>query len=100
MEVFDFVIKVASFLTAVTIIITSIKKMSSSLLESINEKIKEMDYNQSQNYLVDFLSDLEDELPKNECQIKRAYEVYDHYINDLGGNSYIKDKWDDIVRRD
>ena len=44
-------------------------------------------------FLTDFLSDIEQGIPKTEIQIKRAYEVFEEYIN-LHGNSYIHDKWE------
>ena len=50
------------------------------------------------NYLVEFLADVENGIKKDEAQIKRAYEVYDHYKQDLNGNSYIGDKWERLMK--
>lgn len=67
-------------------------------LEPINKKIDKLDINQCRNYLVDFLTDVENGIPKDDIQIKRAYEIYDHYKNDLKGNSYIHDKWVKLMK--
>ena len=36
---------------------------------------------------------------KDEVQIKRAYEVYEHYTKDLHKNSYIHDKWEKLMKK-
>ena len=33
-----------------------------------------------------------------EVEEKRAHDVYDHYRNDLNGNSYIEDKWNKLMK--
>lgn len=99
MEILEPIIKIASFLTAITVIINSFKKIINKTLNSLKDSIKYIDITQSENYLVDFLSDLENGINKNECQIKRAFETYDHYTN-LGGNSYIKEKWEKFIKED
>lgn len=50
-------------------------------------------------YLINFLSDLENGVPKTEVQIKRTYEIYERYVNN-GGNSYVHDKWEEVKRKD
>ena len=58
-------------------------------------------YNQLQrgmNYLVEFIEDSKNGITKDEIQKKRASEVYDHYTQDLHGNSYIHDGWDKYVK--
>lgn len=97
MELFNIIIKISSVATAIGVVIKSLEKIINKIFKPIEEKINYLDYNQCQNYLVDFLSDLEDNIKKNECQYKRAYEIYDHYLK-IGGNSYIKDKWEKLVK--
>ena len=50
------------------------------------------------NYLVEFIEDSKNGIPKDEIQKKRASEVYDHYTQDLHGNSYIHDGWQKYVK--
>ncbi|MEG2322436.1 MAG: hypothetical protein RSB71_03025 [Bacilli bacterium] len=94
----DIIIKIASFIGSLGVIIASLKVILSKAFKPLNDKIDIIDKNQCHNYLVDFLSDKESGLAKNEFQITRAYEVYDHYTKDLKGNSYIHDKWEKLMK--
>ena len=67
-------------------------------LETVNQDIRRLDKNQCMNYLVNFIEDSKNGIPKDEIQKKRASEVYDHYTNDLHGNSYIHDGWEKYVK--
>ena len=67
-------------------------------LEIVNQDIRRLDKNQCMNYLVNFIEDSKNGIPKDEIQKKRASEVYDHYTNDLHGNSYIHDGWEKYVK--
>lgn len=110
------VIAIAGFLNAIMIIIDFIARIKKpadkavdnkfkEALEPINEKldnvnadIKKLDKNQCMNYLVDFIEDSKNGIIKDEIQKKRASEVYDHYTQDLHGNSYIHDGWQKYVK--
>lgn len=93
----NIIILIASFIGAVTTIIVAIKKILTKMFEPINIKIDNLDLAQARNYLVDFLADIENGENKDECQIERAYELYDHYTNDLHANSYIHSKWEKVM---
>lgn len=97
-EISNVIILIASIITAVTTIIVAIQKILKKTFEPINKKIDNIDLGQARNYLVDFLADIENGISKNECQIERAYELYDHYTKDLHGNSYIHSKWEKIMK--
>lgn len=110
------IISIATFLNAVSVIAAFVMKIKKPMdaavdnkfaeaLEPINEKldnvnadIKRLDKNQCMNYLVDFIEGSKNGVPKDEIQKKRASEVYDHYTNDLHGNSYIHDGWEKYVK--
>ena len=64
------------------------------LTKPIIDKIDKMDKNQCMNYLTEFLADVKNGEHKSEYQKARAHEVYEHYKDDLHGNSYIKEQWD------
>lgn len=66
-------------------------------LDNVNADIKRLDKNQCMNYLVEFIEDSKNGIPKDEIQKKRASEVFDHYTLDLHGNSYIHDGWEKYV---
>lgn len=93
MDIIDLIIKISSLIVAVGIIVANINKIFSP----IYKKITELEKNQCKNFLVDFLARLENKEKITDSQINRAYEVYDHYINDLKGNSFIKDKWEKFM---
>lgn len=46
-----------------------------------------------QTELINFLSDIENGVPKDKEQIHTAYRRFDYYTNILHGNSYVHDKW-------
>lgn len=110
------VIAVAGFLNAVMMIINFVttakkpvdkavdNKFKEALepinekLETVNQDIRRLDKNQCMNYLVNFIEDSKNGIPKDDIQKKRASEVYDHYTNDLHGNSYIHDGWEKYVK--
>ena len=68
MDIIDLIIKISSLIIAVGVILTNINKIFTPIYKKITE-----------------------------CQKNRAYEMYDHYINDLNGNSFIKDKWERLM---
>lgn len=97
-ELFDLIIKIASFIAAVSAICMFCKKVINKGFEPVYEKIDKLDKNQCMNYLIAYLADLDKGIPKDEAETKRAYEVYDHYVKDLKGNSYIHDKWTRLMK--
>ena len=93
MDIIDLIIKISSLIVAVGVILANINK----IFNPIYKKITDLEKNQCKNFLVDFLARVENNEKITECQKNRAYETYDHYINDLKGNSFIKDKWERLM---
>ena len=93
MNIIDLIIKISSLIVAVGVILTNINK----IFNPIYKKITDLEKKQCKNFLVDFLARVENNEKITECQKNRAYEMYDHYINDLKGNSFIKDKWERLM---
>lgn len=93
MDILDLIIKLSSLIVAVGIILANINK----IFNPIYKKINELEKSQCKIFLVDFLAKKENSEKITDSQINRAYEVYDHYINDLKGNSFIKDKWERLM---
>ena len=77
-----------------TELLEEIKKSRKEYKQEISNHILEND----KTYLTDFLSDIESGEPKREIQIRRAYEIKKEY-NEKGGDSYVDDKWDELVRK-
>lgn len=97
----DWVIYAATFIGAVGtitgIIMKWLNKKLTSILEPMKLQIHKMDVKECRRFLIDFLIDVEHGVPKDEVQWKFAHDVYDHYINELKENSYVKDKWERVV---
>lgn len=66
-------------------------------LSTIDKRIDELDKNECKNYLTEFIEDVKNGVAKSDIQKQRATEVYDHYREDLHGNSYIHDGWQKYV---
>lgn len=102
MQIINWVILIGSFITAITAICTFLKKVINKAINKgfapIYQKIDDLDTNQCKNYLVTFLKSVEKGETMDDVEIQRAYEVYDHYIKDLKGNSYIHDKWQKLMK--
>lgn len=97
-NIISYVILIASLITACTTICVFCKKVINKCFEPLTKKIDKIDENQCRNFLVNFLADTEAGIEKDEVQVKRAYEVYEHYTNDLHKNSYIHDKWEKLMK--
>lgn len=92
--------KIASILTALGTISTffiGIYKIIRKI-EGVNDRLDEIDKSQCKNYLVRFLKDKERGVPLGEVEHQRAHEAYDHYSDDLNGNSYIHADWERLMK--
>lgn len=78
--------------------ISEIKEEIAESRKKSEDDIKEHVLEDYKTYLVDFLSELENGVTKTEIQKKRAYEIYEKYC-DLGGNSYVHNKWEECVEK-
>ena len=75
----------------------SLKKVLKNELDPISSQIKDLDVSQCKNFLVRFLADVEQGNELDKVEIERAYEIYDHYSNDLKQNSYIHNRWESLL---
>jgi len=104
---------IVAFITALgTIINTVISKKTNKKINNIDDINRKLDFMRNESkkdmlehtidadktYLINFLSDLENGVPKTEVQIKRTYEIYERYVNN-GGNSYVHDKWEEVKKK-
>ncbi len=96
------------FIGAITAIITFSKSFISKILVPINEKIDHLESASSMGrnnielelikiILINFINDIEQGVLKTPVQKRNAYELYDRYVS-LGGNSYVHDKWEELIR--
>ena len=93
-DIVSIVLSIGGFVTALTAIITALKKVLKLWLDNnVNNKIDKLDILICKLHIIDFLSDIENGVEKDDEQIRLAHEMYDHYTNDLKQNSYVHDKW-------
>ncbi len=64
----------------------------SKTLTDIDDKLTKVDKETCKNFLVRCLADVERGDTMSETELERFNEQYDHYIDDLHQNTYIKDK--------
>lgn len=86
-----------SFIGALSYLSNVLKKQVNKTLKPIQDSIKELDVSQCKNFLVRFLADIEQGNEIDEVERERAYEIYDHYTNDLNQNSYIHKRWTELM---
>lgn len=58
---------------------------------------KDLDASECRNFLVRFLGDIERNVDIDQVEIERAYDVMEHYSDDLGQNSYIHARWEQVM---
>lgn len=92
---------IAGIITSLGVIIhfiqKNLEKVLKNELEPISTQIKNLDVSQCKNFLVRFLADVEQGKELDKVEIERAYEIYDHYVNDLKQNSYIHNRWESLL---
>lgn len=63
----------------------------SEKIDKLEHQLCNVDLENCKNYLVTFLAEVERGELKDEIEIQRFYEEYQHYT-EKGGNSYVKEK--------
>ena len=87
-----------SFISSLDFLYKKIKLQVEKTLDPISKSIEQLDISQCKNFLVNFLSNIESSEQIDELQKQRAYEIYDHYTNDLKQNSYIHKRWEELTK--
>lgn len=59
-------------------------------IKDLRNELKKEDKEKTKNFLVARLNEIENGDTWSEIERQRFYEQYDHYTNDLNGNTYIK----------
>lgn len=98
-QISTFLALIVGLLGSVKYLSNELKKQVEKTLKPINDNIKELDVSQCKNYLVRYLKDVEQNNKLDEVEIERAYEIYDHYTNDLKQNSYIHKRWEELEEK-
>lgn len=103
MGITDYIILIASLVTSIGVIIGAVTKIVKGFIKKVNAPIEKKQLKDSElnckRWLVDFLSDIENGVHKNEVQYEYAHEVYDYYTEVLHKNSYIHDFWERVMTK-
>ena len=67
-------------------------------LDEANKKLEKTDKNATMNYLVRCMDDMDKHEKLEGASRRRFLEQYEHYTNDLGGNSYIKEEFERLKK--
>ena len=59
-------------------------------ISSLRTELEKEDKEKTKNFLVASLNEIENGETWSDVKKQRFYEQYDHYVNDLHGNTYIK----------
>lgn len=59
-------------------------------IQSLQSELRKEDKEKTKNFLVARLNEIENGETWSDIERQRFYEQYDHYTNDLNGNTYIK----------
>lgn len=62
----------------------------SSEIKNLQSELRKEDKEKTKNFLVARLNEIENGESWSDVERQRFYEQYDHYTNDLNGNTYIK----------
>ena len=65
-------------------------------IKELGKRIDQVDMESTKNYVVSLLSRIEAGTPVDEIEMERFFEEYEHYKQDLHGNSYITHKVDKL----
>ena len=99
-QISTFLAFLVGFISTTVYLYKIIQKVAKKTLEPINKSINNIDVSQCKNFLVRFLADVEQGNELDEVEIERAYEIYDHYTNDLKQNSYIHKRWEELIEKE
>lgn len=96
------------FIGAIMGVVSFVKSFTKKVLSPLDDKINTLQKVSTENrnnielemikmFLVNFMNDIEQGNYKSDIQKKNAYELYDRYQT-LGGNSYIHDNWEKLIK--
>jgi len=97
MDITGQIIQLSVLIGALGVITKVIRKQVSKDNKELREMVRKMDYNNCKRALTTFISDVKRGIEKSDIEWQMNTEIYDHYIGDLEGNSFIKVEWQKII---
>lgn len=90
-EISSYLALIVGIVSSIEFLINRLKKVFKKELEPINNRLDDIELSTDKNFLVRFLSDIEQNNIVDDVEKERFYETYQRY-KQLGGNSYISHK--------
>lgn len=97
-QIQNIVVFITAFGGGLWAIIKAIKTTIEKGLKPINDKIDRVDKNATMNYLVSRINDIDNGEVLEGVAKKRFYDEYQHYKDDLKGNSYVQKEVERLER--
>lgn len=82
----------------IAIIVKAVKKAIASGFKPISDKIDKVDKNATMNYLVAQMDSIDKGLKLEGVARKRFFDEYEHYTEDLDGNTYVKEEYERLKK--
>lgn len=93
-QINNFLVYAVGFGGVIFTVYQTIKKGLEKGLKPINDKIDRVDKNATMNYLIARMDEIDKGHKLEGVAKKRFVDVYEHYIKDLKGNTYIHDEYE------
>ena len=94
-QITTIVVGIGALISGVEFLLIRFNKLFDTKLKPINTRLNEIELSSDKNFIVRFLADIEQGNAVDEVELERFYEIYQRYI-ELGGNSYIKRRFDKL----
>ncbi len=91
------IIKMTPLVKELLELVITLSAFSGIVVGAVRYLLKPIRITLCKDYLVDFLAEVELGIPKDLTQIKRAFEKYDIYIKDLKQNTYVEERWKEVI---
>lgn len=82
----------------IAIIVKAVKKAIEAGFKPVNDKIDRVDKNATMNYLVEVMDKVDNGHKLEGVARKRFFDEYEHYTEDLDGNTYVKEEYDRLKK--
>ena len=86
------------FVGGIFIIVKAVQKAIDKGFKPVNDKIDRVDKNATMNYLVEVMDKVDNGHKLEGVARKRFFDEYEHYTEDLDGNTYVKEEYDRLKK--
>lgn len=99
-QIQNFMVWITGFVGAVFVIVKAVQKAIEKGFKPVNDKIDRVDKNSTMNYLVEVMDKVDKGHKLEGVARKRFFDEYEHYTEDLDGNTYVKEEYDRLKKEE